>query len=249
VKEALARLIELQRADTAAALAGRKRDEIDRALRDAEKLLAGVKAEEEAAHKALQEAQSAVHRREMDLKEREGRILSLQGKLNGATSNKEYQSILLEIATVKAENGKIEEQVLLAMDEVDAKEKLFEAAKAKTRETEGIVRAAKADVDHRRAAFEAQMAASKAERDTIAAAIPAEALRIYERIRGGNRSTGTAVVEVHGEYCQGCQMSITPQEFSDLIGGTRIVLCRSCQRILVLAADGSSLGPPPTPEP
>lgn len=234
MREALAKLIDLQKADTAAAQTGKRRDEIDAKAREAEKLLVAAKDAEEAAHKAAQESKSHLHTFEMDLKERETRIQTLNGKLGGATSNKEYQSILMEIGTIKAENGKIEDKILLAMDEVEAKEKAWEAAKAKTRETEGVVKAAKAEVDRRRAEFEAELAAMRAQRDEIAAQIPKEALRIYERIRGGNRTTGIAVVEVHGEYCQGCQMSITSQELSDLVGGTRIVLCRSCQRILVL---------------
>ena len=109
MKEALGRLIELQRADTAAAQATKRRDEIDRQLRDAEKILVAAKDAEDAAHKALQEAQAHVHKRELDLKQREGRIVELTGKLNGANSNKEYSSILLEVATIKAENGKVEE--------------------------------------------------------------------------------------------------------------------------------------------
>jgi predicted nucleic acid-binding Zn-ribbon protein len=234
LKEALARLIDLQKADTAALQTGKRRDEIDAKAREAEKLLAAAKSNEEAAHKTSQESKSHLHSLEMDLKEREGRIQVLNGKLGGATSNKEYQSILMEIGTIKAENGKVEEKILLAMDDVEAKEKGWEAAKAKTRETEGVVKASKAEVELRRAEFEAEIAAKKAERDAFAAQIPAEALRIYERIRAGNRTTGIAVVPVHGEYCQGCQMSITSQELSDLVGGTKIVLCRSCQRILVL---------------
>lgn len=234
MKEALVRLIDLQKADKAATLAGKKRAEIDSKLKEAEKLLAGVKLEEEAAHKIAQETKAALHRHEMELKEREARITALNGKLGGATSNKEYQSILTEVATIKAENGKIEERILVAMDEVEAKDKLWEAAKAKTRETEGIVRNANADVERRRAEFDAEVAAAKTERDGIAASIPAEALKAYERIRNGNRTTGIAVVEVHGDYCQGCQMEITPQQYSDLVHGKSLVLCRSCQRIMVL---------------
>ncbi|MCE9636079.1 MAG: hypothetical protein K8T90_10265 [Planctomycetes bacterium] len=234
MKEALVRLIDLQRADKAATLAGKKRAEIDLKLRAAEKLLAGVKTEEEAAHKASQEAKAALHRNEMELKERESRITVLNGKLGGATSNKEYQSILTEVATIRAENGKIEERILLAMDESESKDKLWEAAKAKTRETEGIVRAANADVERRRDEFDAELAASKVHRDEIAASIPPDALKAYERIRVGNRTTGIAVVEVHGDYCQGCQMEITPQQYSDLVHGKSLVLCRSCQRIMVL---------------
>lgn len=234
MKESLSLLVVLQKADRDAMDAERRRAEFDRQMDGVNKLLAESKAGVDAAHKALQEAQALLHKRETELKGKELRIAELTGKLNTATSNKEYQGLLVEIGALKVENGRIEETILLAMEEVEAKEKLQEAARAKLRETEAIHRAAEAEVAGRRAAFETELAAAKARRDEIAARVPAEPLRVYERIRGGNRKSGTAVAEVHGEYCQGCQMSINSQEYSDLVAGTRIVICRVCQRILVL---------------
>ena len=66
-----------------------RRTELDRGLDGANKVLEEAKAALDAAHKASQEAKAAVHRREMDLKQREQRIVDLQGKLGGATSHKE----------------------------------------------------------------------------------------------------------------------------------------------------------------
>jgi hypothetical protein len=234
VKEAIARLIDLQRADTAAFEAEKRRAELDRGMDSADRLLAEAKAAAEAAHKAAQEAKAAVHRREMDLKQREQRIQELNGKLGGATSNKEYQGLLLEIAAVRAENGRIEEQILLAMDESEAKDREEEAARARLRETERIHGTAAEEVARKRAAFEEDLAAARRSRDEIAASIPAEALRVYERIRAGNKRTGIAVAAVHGEYCQGCQMNVNSQELADLVNAKRLVVCRTCQRILVL---------------
>lgn len=234
MKEAIARLIDLQRADSATFDAEKRRSELDRGLEGANRLLAEAKAAVEAAHKASQEAKAAVHRREMDLKQREQRISDLNGKLGGATSNKEYQSLVVEIGAIRAENGRIEEQILLAMDESEARDRDEEAARTKLRETERIHQAAADEVARRKAEFEAELAASRRARDEVAAQIPAEALRVYERIRSGNKRTGVAVAPVHGEYCQGCQMSVTAQELADLVNGKRLVICRSCQRILVL---------------
>jgi predicted nucleic acid-binding Zn-ribbon protein len=216
VKESLAKLLELQKADHHAADAERRRADFDKQMDGVNKLLAESKAGVETAHKAVQ------------------RIADLNGKLGGATSNKEYGALLLEIGVAKAEIGRIEEQMLVAMDDIEAKEKLHEAAKAKLRETETIHRAAQSEVDGRRRAFEEELGAVKTERAGIAGQIPPEFLKVYDRIRAGNKRSGTAIVPVHGEYCQGCQMSITSQELSDLISGSRIVLCRSCQRILIL---------------
>lgn len=236
MKEALLKLVELQKADHQAADAERRRVEFDKAMEGVDKLLAESKAGVEAAHKALQDAQSSLKLREVEVKGKEQRISDLTGKLGGASSNKEYQGLLVEIGALKAEIGRIEETMLVSMEEIEVKDKLHEAAKAKLRETEAIHRAARAEVDQRRKSFEDELAAARAARDAIAVTIPPETLKVYDRIRAGNKRTGTAVCVVHGEYCQGCQMSISAQEYSDLIAGKALVLCRSCHRILVLDA-------------
>jgi uncharacterized protein len=234
VKETIAKLADLQRADHRVVELKKKKDELDGGLVGAKKGVEAAQAALDLAHKALQEAKALVHRKEMDVQERETKIRDLNGKLGGATSNKEYSGILLAIAEQKAENGKTETDILVAMDDVEAKEKLHDAAKAKMREAEVALKDAEDKVADQKAAMEADAAEASAQRDAISAQIPAEALRAYERIRAGNKRSGTAVAVVHGEYCQGCQMAITAHELTQLIKGDKLMMCRTCQRILVL---------------
>jgi predicted nucleic acid-binding Zn-ribbon protein len=234
VKETIAKLVELQRADKLVVDLKKRRDDMDGSLAGAKKTVEAARVTLEEAHKALLEAKSHVHRKEMDVAERETQIRDLNGKLGGATSNKEYQGILLKIGELKAENGRTETEILLAMDDAEAKEKVHEEAKARMREAESTLAAAEAAVGALKSAMESEAAAATATRDALAKAVPAEQLRVYERIRAGNRKSGTAVAAVHGEYCQSCQMSITSQELTELIKGEKLVICRTCQRILVL---------------
>jgi predicted nucleic acid-binding Zn-ribbon protein len=234
VKETIAKLVDLQRVDHRVIELMKKKDELSAGLSGAKKGVEAAKASLDAAHRALQEAKAHVHRKELDVQEREGKIRDLNGKLGGATSNKEYQGILLAIGEHKAENGKTETDILMGMDEVEAKEKLHEEAKAKMREAEAALKGAEDKIAAQKAAMESEAASALAERETIAAQIPKEQLRVYERIRAGNKKSGIAVAPVHGEYCQSCQMSITSHELTELIKGEKLVICRTCQRILVL---------------
>ena len=234
MKETIAKLVDLQKVDHRVIQLKKRKDELDGGLVASKKGVNAAKVVLEHAHKALLEAKALVHRKEMDVQERETKIRDLNGKLGGATSNKEYQGLILAIAEQKAENGRTETEILMAMDEVEGKDKLHEAARAGMRAAEALLAEAEAKIAAQKSALEADTAAALAERTEFAAQIPAEALRIYERIRGGNKKSGTAVAVVHGEYCQGCQMGITAHELTELIQGTRIMLCRTCQRILVL---------------
>jgi len=234
VKETLQQLIELQRTDDGVGRLTTRIAELDRQLdgarTDLDVAIAGV----EAAHHEKQEAQAETHRREVDLEQAEGEIKRLEVQLNKASSNKEYQSLMLAIASVKASNGKVEEQILLSMDVVDERERDEEAAKSGQRDSEAALRAAESKVEGERQGLQQELADLKTTRDELAAVVDPSKLTLYDRIRGGNRGDGTAVVAVHGEYCQGCQMAVRPQDLVHLLSCDQLVVCRTCHRILVL---------------
>ena len=234
MNETIGKLVELQKVDHLVAQLLKKKADLDGGLSGAKKGVESARAALELAHKALLESKSHVHRKEMDIQEREEQIRQLNGKLGGATSNKEYQGILLKIGELKGENGKTETSILEGMDEVEAKEKLHEAAKSTMRDAEAVLRDAETQIATQKAAMEAEAAEAASQRATLSALVPPEALRVYERIRAGNKRSGTAVAVVHGEYCQGCQMAITAHELTELIQGQKLLICRTCQRILVL---------------
>ena len=59
-------------------------------------------------------------RLELELRGREEQVVKLRTVLNLAKTNKEYAAILTQINTCKADNAKIEEEVLKIMQDVDA---------------------------------------------------------------------------------------------------------------------------------
>ena len=234
MKETLARLIELQTTDDALTELRVRIDDLHKGLAGAQGALDKADQGVAAAHDVVQHAQAALHSLENDLAAGEQKVKTLDGRLNSASSNKEFSAIKLEIATFKAENGKLEERILMSMDEVDEKQRLEEAALAVKREAEADLRAAEARLEEQRQGLETEFEGLESRRGEIAAAVDPGKLKLYDRIRGGNRKSGTAVVAVHGEYCQGCQMAVRPQDLTELVKGEQIILCRSCQRILVL---------------
>jgi len=234
VKETLQQLIELQRTDDGVVALSTRIEELDQQLGGARSDLDTAIADVEAAHHAKQESQAATHRLEVDLDQAESEINKLEVQLNKASSNKEYQSLMLAIASIKASNSKVEDQILLSMVVVEEKERGGDAAKAAQREAEAGLRAAEGQVEEERQGLIKELAALETSRAELAAVVEPSKLTLYDRIRGGNRKSGTAVVAVHGEYCQGCQMAVRPQDIVHLVKCDQIVLCRTCHRILVL---------------
>ena len=234
MKETLQQLIELQRTDDGVVALTARIEELDAQLNGARAALDEAIACVEVAHHAKQEAQATTHRFEMDLQQAEAEINKLEVQLNRASSNKEYQGLMLGIAAIKASNDKLEEQILLSMDASDEKERGEEAAKAGQRDAEAGLRAAEGNVEEERQGLMQELADMKTGRDELAARVDPTKLKLYDRIRGGNRKSGSAVVAVYGEYCQGCQMTVRPQDMVLLTQCTEIVLCRTCHRIQVL---------------
>lgn len=234
MKDVLERLWLLQQTDSEIRDLNRSSDELSAGTRSAQAALEKAKAKVDAAHQHSKEALAVQHRHELELKQREEEIGKAKVGLNSASNNKEYQGLLLRIATIEAECGKIEEKILLAMEAREVCEGEERAAREAQKVAEAGLHAAEDRVAAERDGLDRRVKETESRRGEIASEVPADSLRLYERIRGGNRSTGTAVTVVHGEYCQGCQMQVTPQQMADLIGGTTLVICRTCQRILAL---------------
>ena len=81
-------------------------------------LQSGLKAKKE----EIKMTRVQADRLELELKQRDESIARLRAHLNMAKTNKEYSAILTELNTSKADNSKIESQVLELMKNVEADE-------------------------------------------------------------------------------------------------------------------------------
>jgi predicted nucleic acid-binding Zn-ribbon protein len=199
-------------------------------------LLDQAKARLAMAETAAKEAQKAADRKELDLRTKEAEGLKYEGQLNGATSNKVYSDLLLAIGSVKADIGRMEEGILVAMDLFEEREAEVEKVRAEVRVIEGEYKEAEKRLAAQAAELQEKVDHKKRLRDALAREIDANVLAVYDRVRAIRKGVGMAEVETDGEthYCTACQMEVNLQDVSMAIRGEKIIQCRSCQRVLFI---------------
>jgi predicted nucleic acid-binding Zn-ribbon protein len=180
------------------------------------------------------ESLAANQKRRRDL---EGEIKALRETVskykrqqNEVKSNKEYEAIKKEIAETQAKIEALEEAILNEMIAADDVEKEIKAAQAEQASQEGVLKAEKAAVAAEKADLESRKAGVEAERAGLLPLIPAEQVRLYNRIHV--KKGGAAMSQVTDDFCSLCQMRVRPQLLDELIARKSIILCEACGRIL-----------------
>lgn len=177
---------------------------------------------------------------ELDLKDREEKVVSFRSGLNAARSNKEYASILTQINTLKADSAKIEDRALSIIQEVESLKKqadeLAEHIAGDKKRLAEITEQNSAELTKLNGMLEELLKA----RVEASKEVPASALATFERISDNYEGEAMAVVEVHGRkpphtyVCGGCFMSLNSEHANALRLRDEIRTCDNCGRILYI---------------
>jgi predicted nucleic acid-binding Zn-ribbon protein len=136
---------------------------------------------------------------------------------------------------------------MVEIDDLTAKVKTAEATLAKDKQS---VAAQKTAIDAETAALTQALEAMTAERASIAASVPRDALATFDTMFRARKHL--AVVKVVDGLCQGCRVRLRPHLFNQLRTGDQIIQCESCQRIVYYVpppkAEAESAAPAATPE-
>lgn len=179
-------------------------------------------------------------RLELDLNAKEAQVTRLRSALNTARTNKEYASILTQVNTHKADNAKLEEQILRILQEVDAIGVEIDQIRQKITEAESHMAKVKKLSASEIEKLNAMRDELTSRRTEAVKDVPAEALGIFERIAENYDGDAMAVIEVHGrrpphEYvCGGCFMGLNAEHANALRVRDEIRCCYNCGRILYL---------------
>lgn len=182
---------------------------------------------------------------ELDLKSREADIAKLRANLNAAKTNKEYATLLTQINTIKADNSKLEEQALKAMNDVEAVKAQVEQVKEKVAAATKRLEELKQSAGAEGARLNGILDGLNQKRKDAAADVPRETLHIFERISEGREGDAMARVEAQGkrppfEYiCGGCYMTLNAEHANALRTRDELRFCDSCGRILYCEEAGS----------
>ena len=167
--------------------------------------------------------------------------------LNGAKTNKEYSAILAAMNTEKADNAKLETEILQLMEETQTLES--EAAKVEEEKAEMLTGVAKAEdvLKALEAKTQPQFDALSAQREAASEDVSPTARSTFMRV--AERHDGEAlasVVKLHpkrDDYsCSGCNLMVTLEVVNLLATRDDLQICRACGRILYV--EGASHAAP-----
>lgn len=175
---------------------------------------------------------------EKQVNEMDSRVVHLREQMNSVKNNKEYSALLVEVSTIKNEKGKLEEEALNQLTQVDLLSTSLAGAEEKVAAQQKIVEVARQEVEARRSEVGAQLDEATRDRDTASEQVPVDARSVFLKqaaIHDGEALA--AVVEEdrkNMEYsCGGCYIGLPIERVSTTISKPNTVItCPSCGRIL-----------------
>jgi predicted nucleic acid-binding Zn-ribbon protein len=233
VKEEVTLMIHLQELDTE--IVALKREKIEIPIRIAElndelsRLTESLAHEQERSGILEKEKRS----KETGLKEEEDRLVNSEKKLSEVKTNKEYQAAQKEIEEHRIRNSLLEEQILLAMDQLDSlKTDIVQKEEELTRTT-GVI---KTDIDTytaRALVIEDQVTQKEGVRAKLVRGLGTSYLSTYERLMRTFHDE-PVLVKVRKGVCTGCFINLPPQFFNELLRDRDIKTCPNCARLIYL---------------
>lgn len=178
----------------------------------------------------LEEIEKRHRELERELQSQEEQKRKTEDKLLSIKTNREYQSALQEIETIKAAIGKREDAILLSLDEIESARRSrqkadqdLDQARARFEERKNLIQS---DVQ----AFLDDIEKQKQHRTELVDQVRKDIFEDYLRIQKARN--GVAVALADNEQCLGCSMHIPPQVYNEAVLGDKLISCPNCHRIL-----------------
>jgi predicted nucleic acid-binding Zn-ribbon protein len=170
----------------------------------------------------------------------EQRITKLRDQMSQVTSNKEYSALLVEVNTLKLEKSQLEESAIGELTQVDELETRLAELVSHGEQQIKLLEGAVAEVKQHQTDVGDRLEQVTNERDAAAAQVPADTLKVFDRLAHTHDGEAVAgVIEENRrrlEYnCDGCYMSIPVERVNALY--TRPdepTTCPNCGRFLYL---------------
>lgn len=153
------------------------------------------------------------------------------------TSPKDLENLQKEIASLAKRQGDLEDVVLEVMER-------RESAQERVGELTDRVASVQAKVDdataRRDAAYEeidGETATVTKEREVVAGSVPADLMKLYEKLRGQQGGVGAA--RLYQRRCEGCHIELNITELNEVRAAAAdvVVRCENCRRILVRTSE------------
>ena len=242
MSEQLEYLIRLQEIDTQLSAIKSEKDHQPIQLENAQRPLQVAQMAVEQAKVALDAASKTKREKEQDLQTQEEHIEKLKARQSAIKTNKEYQAHLQEVEAARQDRGRLEEELLLLMEELDNYKKQAIQQEQVVKATELELQSKERELAQQALQLDQAQAKLSAERDGVLKQIPEKLLRDYERLKSIRKDL--AVVPILHGSCGGCHMNLPPQLVAEVKMEEQIHTCSYCHRILYRPHPAEQAGKP-----
>jgi len=152
-------------------------------------------------------------------------------------SPRELENLQHEIESLKRRQSDLEDVELEVMEKREVVQRRTDELRT---EKEQLVLSL-AEAEQRRdttwAEIDAESDKTRTQRDELAAALPAELITLYEKVRSSSASIGAAAL--HRGRCEGCHLQLNTTDLNRIREASPddVLRCEECRRILVRTAD------------
>jgi predicted nucleic acid-binding Zn-ribbon protein len=232
-------LVNLFHADQDLRNAQAKLDEAGKNVRVQERRVHDLEQKLKDAHQRLRQHQAHAGAMDVDLRSRDAHIEKLRTQQQTAKNNKEYQAFLVEINTHKVDRGKVEDEAVRTMGEVEKGQAEVAALSQQLEGERAKLATLKSQGGEVLARLQAEVDALRPARDAAAAKVPAKYVDAFTRL--ADRYDGQAMSKLdrpdrrREEYlCTECNMELAIDVYNKLRTRDEVVFCPSCRRILYI---------------
>jgi uncharacterized protein len=148
-------------------------------------------------------------------------------------SPKELQGLQHEIETLERRISDLEDAELEVMERLEAAQTQLDQLQSSVAEHDEALVALEQRRDAALESIDAEVREARAERDRIAGDMPADLMKLYEKLRVSHGGVGAAALV--RRRCQGCQLELNAADLRQIAAAPEdeVVRCEECQRILV----------------
>jgi len=231
-------LIRLQQLDSEIESARRRITEIPAVQEALVTRLERAAAAVDAVKQRLATSQHERKKIEADVAAIQTRLSKYKGQLTELKTNKEYQTMLHEIATAEQAIRSHEDVVLERMEEAETLAGQLKAAEAELKTQQAAVAAERKTLDAEASALQRAADDKTTARAEAARELSPQALALFEHV--SKQRKGLAVAEARDGGCTVCHVRMRPQMFNEVRRGEHLIQCESCLRILYFLPDAAT---------
>ena len=230
MKESLLQLLKLQEVDKKLFSLEEAKEkypaEIDQRRSKIEKarsVLSELEAQSEESAKQQRHCEREIESSKASLREREERF-------SVVTTNKEYDSLQLEIEICKKTIAEHETQLLKAIDSQERIQEQIADEQEAFEEVRTIEQERIDELEGQLGTMQEQIDEVKKSREGVAKSIDDQLLQTYKRKKGRR---GIRVAAIHKNACGACYYQMPAQMLNEVRAGDRVIYCESCGAIMV----------------